>query len=182
MRYRDSKKQVMDRTRRQAFRLLRNPVHCAAAAVLGLTPGCFKVDTNGTDSLPVTARVKNPAVSVQASSLVTSVSGSFDLTISVGKSSDESAVFADPPSFELVTAQGGMGIIPLDAELDEDPFPLTIAPGKSTTLSYTLSKRNTVSSEQLATLCSGPVAIVAVLSDPNGTTAESSATSTTGCF
>jgi hypothetical protein len=152
---------------------------------LSLVPGCFKVSTDDPSSLQVTAHLKDPALSVQASSLVTTLSGSFDFTVSVGKASTEDAVISDSPSFELISAQGGTGITPLDAVPDEDPFPLTLAPGKSATISFTLSKLNTVTQEQFATLCSGPVAIVGVLSDSSGehrTTAESSPTTATGCF
>ena len=156
---------------------------CVAA--LGLIPGCIKVNADEAGGAQATARVKNPAIAVQPSTLANTLSGSFDLTISVDKSSTEDAVFSDPPSFDLISAQGGSAITPLDAVADADPFPLTLGPGKSTTLSFTLSNRNTVSSEDLAKLCSGPVVIVAVLTASSGgnpTTAESSATSASGCF
>jgi hypothetical protein len=148
-----------------------------------LTEGCIK-PTADASSLQVTAHLKNPMIAVQASSLVTSLSGSFDLTVSLGRSSTEDATFSDPPSFELVSAQSGASIAPLDAVLDEDPFPITLSPGKSTTLSFTLSNRNSVTSEELATLCSGPVVIVGVLQDStsDGTMAESSPTAPSGCF
>jgi hypothetical protein len=150
-----------------------------------LVQGCMKPNADADAAqVQVTAHVKDPVIAVQPSSLVNSITGSFDLTVSVGHSATEDAVFSDPPSFELVT-QDGASITPLDAVLDEDPFPLTLSPGKGSTLSFTLSKRNTVSSEQLATLCSGPVVIVGVLLESSSnrqTVAESSPTAPGGCF
>jgi hypothetical protein len=174
------------RTTVMKFCFLRNPLSWIQALVIcALTSGCIKVDAADKGSLDVTAHVKNPVIGVQASSLANALTGSFDMTISVGRSSTSGADFSDPPSFALVAAQQGTSITPLDAVVEDDPFPLSLEPGKSTTLSFTLSRRNAVTSEQLATLCGGPVEVVAVLQDASGdhgTSAVSSPTSATGCF
>jgi hypothetical protein len=153
----------------------------ASLAVLLCLPGCFKVDSS---DLQITTHVKNPVIGMKASSLVTTVTGSFDFTVTIGDLSKEKAVFSDAPSFELVT-ESGASITPLDAVAEDDPFPLTLTPGKAATVSFTLSDKNTLSSEQVATLCSGPVAVVATLADSSGgrpTQAESTAVQPGGCF
>jgi hypothetical protein len=151
-----------------------------ALAVSLVSVGCVDTSPN---RVKLTASVDSVSLVVKPSSLVTDLSGSFQLGLVVGDLASSNDVIQEAPTFQVVSADGaGIGI---DALTSGTTFPLTLSSGENTTLTFTLTDQNSLTSDEHTRLCAGPVKVVASFRDSLGgntaTSVSSSAISVGGC-
>jgi hypothetical protein len=144
--------------------------------------GC--VDTSA-DRVRLSASVKNVALSVTAGSLVTTLSGTFDVELDVGDLASGAATIKDPPSFQLVVAKTQKTLRVLDAVPSGGGFPLTVKSGEHRTVSFSVGDKNTLAAGDITDACAGPVQVAASLTDSltadRPTAFESAPTTLSGC-
>lgn len=115
--------------------------------------------------MKLTAEIADVSLTVAQSSLATSLSGSFTLHLNLGDLAQESATVSNPPTFQLVTATNRSTVTGLDALVQGATFPVTVAPGGSTALSYKLNDQASLPQDAATTLCSGNVLVTGTLKD-----------------
>jgi len=153
-----------------------------AVALAMLVTGCPNTSPN---RVKLTASVNAVSLSVAQSSLVTTLSGTFDVELDVGDLSSADATITDPPSFELVSAAAQSSLRKLDAVPVGDTFPITVTTGEHRLIHFSLSDGNTLAAADVTKVCAGPVEIAASLNDSltgdRPTAFESPAATVTGC-
>jgi hypothetical protein len=124
--------------------------------------GCVNTSPN---RVKLTASVEDASLSVAQGSLVTSLSGTFQVTLSLGDLASQNSVVSAPPTFTLVTEKDHTSLANLDAVLAGNAFPVTLKPGDDVALSFSLSDTNTLAASDITAVCAGPVAVAATLED-----------------
>jgi len=151
-------------------------VACTAAS------GCVNTSP---DRVKLSASVENAVLAVTTGSLVTTLSGTFDVELDVGDLASGDATVDAPPSFQLVVEKDQSTIRVLDATLVADAFPLTVRSGEHRTLHFSLTGANTLETGDVTRACTGPVQVAASLQDSltadRPTAFESSGVTLSGC-
>jgi hypothetical protein len=127
--------------------------------VLGLLTSC--VDEEG---VLLSAELTSPATTVASSTLVTEVTGDFEIHLSLGERASDSTT-VELGTFSL-QRDGDVLLSPL--ELDTDPeFPVTVAVGGTKRVAVTIGPQE-ADAEIAESLCSGELWIVGTLTDSLG--------------
>jgi hypothetical protein len=142
------------------------------------------VDTSPS-RVELTASVEHVALSLSQGSLVTSLSGTFELALAAGDLAAADATIADPPTFQLVAAGDRTKLAVLDALPEAATFPVILKAGQNVTLHFVLTGRNTLPATDQPKICAGPVVVVASFRDPlsadRATTVDGAPTRVGGC-
>jgi hypothetical protein len=109
------------------------------------------------------AHVEAPELVVESELLVTSLSGGFDLVMSLGDVAPR-ATRVDLGGGFALRRDGAVLVESLEVGSDE-PFPVELEPGGEVTVRFTVENGASVSAETSDTLCSGPVRIAGTLTD-----------------
>jgi hypothetical protein len=114
-------------------------------------------------SVSLLAQIEDPELTVQGAALGTALAGGFTLRLELGEYADESATVT-LGSFSI-TAEGEevVSALPLDTEPGSE-LPLTLGPGKSTSLRLDLSGSETYEASVADALCAGEVTFRGALS------------------
>jgi hypothetical protein len=160
---------------------VRKPLVVALAVCALAAAGCVN---KSPDRVKLVAHVNAVSLAVAKSSLVTTLSGTFDVELDVGDLASSEATITDPPSFELVQLSDQSSVRKLDA-IPDDSFPITVHTGEHRVLHFTLSDGNTLAADEVSKACAGPVQIAASLQDSltgdRPTAFESDAVTVSGC-
>lgn len=124
--------------------------------------GC--VDTSA-DRVELNARVDKVALAVSKTTLVTVLTGQFDLVVDLGDLASGDRVIERAPSLRLVKEADQSLVRNIDALPDGATFPITISPGQTRTLNMVLTDQNTLSAEQFDSVCSAPLVVAGSVND-----------------
>jgi hypothetical protein len=130
----------------------------ALALVVGAVGGCIDTDA----AVFVEVAIGAPSLSVQQSSLVTALSGSFEVLLHLGpRASGPSQVKL--VSFAVTDSSGNDVVAPLAGEASP-PFPVSVDVDSDVTVAVAVNGQE-LAADAVTDLCAGPVTIVATLDD-----------------
>lgn len=129
-------------------------------ACLVVSAGCVEEDTAS-----LGASVEDPSLALEASALVTDVSGGFTLMLELGSYASK-ATDVSLGAFSLSRAGDDVfGPVPLAASQE---FPVTVGVGKSARVTLELEPGTSATTEEAEAMCSGPLSFVGSVSDTLG--------------
>ena len=131
---------------------------CCAPLLLG----CVEADP---DRVRLSASITEPDLTLEESALVSVLSGSLLLELELGDLASDPTTLAEVPRFDLVDDEDNSLVRTLDVMASGSAFPVSIDVGTSVNVPFELTDDNTLVSAEVEALCSGPVAIVAVVRD-----------------
>ena len=125
-----------------------------------LSSGCVEEDTAS-----LGARVEDPSLVLEASALVTDVSGGFTLVLELGSYASK-ATDVSLGAFTLSRSGDDLfGPVPLAASQE---FPVTVGVGKSARVTLELESGTSATAEEADAMCSGPLLFVGSVNDTLG--------------
>jgi hypothetical protein len=129
--------------------------------LVAMSSGCIEEDTAS-----LGARVEQPWVSVEESTLVSELSGGFTLVLELGSYASE----ATEVSLGVFTLEreGETLLSPIPLSSPTHDFPVSVGVGKSVQVEFEIEEGTSVTPEQSESLCDGPLSFVGSLSDSLG--------------
>jgi hypothetical protein len=123
--------------------------------------------------------MQNPALTVTAGALGSSLGGGLDLSLGLGSEASGARTIA-LGSFSVHGAQDSVVIDPVTVDAGNTIFPLTLAPGDNKSIHLTLGLSRVLSQTEHDALCPGPASITgSVLEDGKANAIGSGALSPT---